>query len=155
MRVDFSEQAAGSPTTQRMLAGYFDELAERFGLQAPVVRVDAEELAPPHGRLLIVFVDGAPRGCGAVRTLEPGIGEIKRMWLHPAVRGHGLGRQLLDTLEKAARELGHREVRLDTSAYLNEAVTLYRTAGYREVESYNGNSDADHWFAKSLEPPPL
>jgi ribosomal protein S18 acetylase RimI-like enzyme len=85
-----------------------------------------------------------------VKTLEPGVGEIKRMWVHPELRGAGVGRKLLAALEVSSAELGHHTVRLDTSDHLAEAHALYRTAGYSEVAPYNDNPYARHWFEKRL-----
>lgn len=150
MQVAFRSTSPDDPVARRVLDAYFGELAARFGLERPVVQMDAADVAAGRGRFLLVYVDGVPRGCGAVRTIEPGVGEIKRMWLDPATRGHGLGRRLLTALEDASRDLGHREVRLDTNSHLAEALALYRSAGYREVPDYNANSDADCWFVKDL-----
>lgn len=143
----------GSPEARACLAAYFAELDRRFpgGFEpARSVSADAEELTPPRGVFLVVNVGGLPRGCGAVKTLEPGAGEIKRMWLHPELRGRGMGRELLDALEREARALGHRVVRLDTSVHLKEAIALYTGAGYVEVPAYNDNPYAAHWFEKPL-----
>ena len=75
-------------------------------------------------------LDDRPVGCGAVRKLDETTGEIKRMWVDPAARGRGVGRQLLRALEGAAVELGCETVYLDTSAHLVEAIALYRSFGY-------------------------
>jgi ribosomal protein S18 acetylase RimI-like enzyme len=61
-----------------------------------------------------------------------------------------LGRRLLTALETAARELGCHAVRLDTSAHLTEAISLYRTSGYRDTPAYNNNPYAAHWLEKQL-----
>ena len=78
-------------------------------------------------------VDDRPVACGAVRKLDETTGEIKRMWVDPAARGLGVGRQLLTALEGAAVELGCEAVYLDTSAHLTEAIALYRSFGYEEI----------------------
>jgi ribosomal protein S18 acetylase RimI-like enzyme len=72
------------------------------------------------------------------------------MWLHPDVRGLGVGTRLLDRLEAAAREAGHREIRLDTNERLTEAIALYERAGYRRIGRYNDNPDATRFYAKRL-----
>jgi ribosomal protein S18 acetylase RimI-like enzyme len=81
-------------------------------------------------------------------------GEIKRMWVHPAWRGVGLGRRMLTRLEEQVAALGYRRVVLDTNDTLTEAIAMYERAGYRAVDRYNDNPDAMCWFAKSLEPRP-
>jgi ribosomal protein S18 acetylase RimI-like enzyme len=102
------------------------------------------------GAFLIARMSFAAVGCGAVRTFAPGIGEIKRMWVSPEARGQGLGRRLLQELEQCARNLNLHTVRLDTNETLDEAIRLYRTAGYREIERFNDNPYAQRWFEKTL-----
>ena len=75
-------------------------------------------LTPPSGAFLIARVNGQPAGCGALRTLSPGVGEIARMWVDRAHRGLGIGRRLLEGLEQQAVALGLDCVRLDTNRAL-------------------------------------
>lgn len=149
----FVAARADSPAAQACLDAYFAELAAIFpeGFDpARSVSADMAETSPPDGRFLLIDYAGQARGCGALKTLAPGIGELKRMWLHADVRGRGLGRQLLAELEACARQLGHRLLRLDTAAQLDAAIGLYRAAGYREIPAYNDNPYAHHWFEKNL-----
>jgi GNAT superfamily N-acetyltransferase len=151
--VTIAFEPAGSPDAHECLDRYFADLAERFPGEFEQTRcgvVDDVEMSPPRGRFLVVRAAGRAMGCGGVRTLENGVGEIKRMWLHADLRGRGLGRRLLHALEQASRELGHTVVRLDTINYLTEAINLYTVAGYRAIPSYNDNVDADLWFEKCL-----
>jgi DNA-binding MarR family transcriptional regulator/GNAT superfamily N-acetyltransferase len=144
-----------TPEAQACLNGYFAELARRFprGFDpAQSVSADPEEMRPPLGAFLLVRCGGRPRGCGALKTLAPGVGEVKRMWIHPELRGRGAGRGLLQTLESQAARLKLRTIKLDTSSHLPEAIALYRSAGYREVPAYNDNPYAAHWFEKRLSP---
>ena len=73
------------------------------------------------------------------------------MWVAEAVRGLGIGRRLLAELESRAAAAGARAVQLETNRSLTEAISLYRSAGYREVDAFNDEPYADHWFEKSLE----
>ena len=75
------------------------------------------------------------------------------MWVAPEPRGLGLGRRLLAELEARARH-GATAVRLETNRALTEAIALYRSAGYREVEPFNDEPYAHHWFEKPLAPAP-
>ena len=72
------------------------------------------------------------------------------MWVAPRVRGLGLGRRLLHELERHAARAGARSARLETNRSLTEAIELYRRSGYREVEAFNDEHYADHWFEKRL-----
>jgi len=83
--------------------------------------------------------------------IAPDRGEIKHLWLDPSTRGRGWGRTLLIELEARAVGLGARVIVLDTNATLEAAQALYRTSGYDEIEPYNENPNATHWFGKALE----
>jgi ribosomal protein S18 acetylase RimI-like enzyme len=82
--------------------------------------------------------------------LAPDRGEIKHLWLRDAFRGRGWGRTLLTELEVRATGLGARIVVLDTNASLEAAQSLYRSSGYDEIDPYNDNPNATHWFSKSV-----
>jgi ribosomal protein S18 acetylase RimI-like enzyme len=72
------------------------------------------------------------------------------MWVAAGSRGLGVGRRLLTELERRAVEHGTHTIRLETNRSLVEAVALYRSAGYREVDAINDEPYADHWFEKQL-----
>lgn len=142
------------PAARECLARYFDELSSRFpeGFDRGTDdSAEVDEFRPPQGGFLIATLSGRPVGCGALRTLGPRTGEIKRLWVAPQVRGLGLGRRLLAALELGARERGLRGVRLDTHQSLAEARHLYRICGYREIARFNDNPYAHHWFEKILD----
>jgi GNAT superfamily N-acetyltransferase len=102
--------------------------------------------------VLLVVADAAGEvvGTAAVRLLEPGLGELKRMWLRPSRQGRGLGRRLMHACLDEARRLGCRALRLDTQAKLEAAVHLYRAYGFSEIPRYNDNHRADIWMERSL-----
>jgi ribosomal protein S18 acetylase RimI-like enzyme len=137
---------------------YADFIREADGpLDPELIDVEAEiaigppaNLDPPDGALLLARVDGDPAAIGGVRHLDTQIAEVKSMYVAPAYRGVGLARRLLDRLHAIAAQHGCRATRLDTSAYLTAAVSLYRAAGYREVADYNDNVKADLWFERPL-----
>lgn len=100
--------------------------------------------------LLVADPAGEVVGTAAVRLLEPGLGELKRMWLRPSCQGRRLGRRLMDACLDEARRLGCRTLRLDTQATLEAAVHLYRAYGFSEIPRYNDNHRADIWMERSL-----
>jgi DNA-binding MarR family transcriptional regulator/predicted GNAT family N-acyltransferase len=135
------------------LAHYFAELGERF--QDPfdparTLPADSQDLVPPSGAFLVARFSGQPAGCGALKTLTPGVGEIMRMWVDRAHRGLGIGPRILHALEQQATALGHHAVRLYTNRSLDEAKMMYRSHGYVEIDRYNDDPYADHWFEKRL-----
>jgi ribosomal protein S18 acetylase RimI-like enzyme len=107
-------------------------------------------MRPPAGAFLMATLRGKPVGCGALKFHESAPTEIKRMWVAPTARGCGLARQLLAELEARAAATGCRTVRLETNRALTEAIGLYRSAGYREIDPFNDEPYADHWFEKTL-----
>jgi DNA-binding MarR family transcriptional regulator len=150
--VEFAPVDVRSADAERCLQKYYAELAERFPGGFDLHADDApaaDEISAP-GCMLIAQLFGEPIGCGMLRSLEPRVGEIKRMWVSPEVRGLGVGRRLLAELEGAARARKLRTIRLDTNGSLAEALSLYRASGYREISPYNHNPYAQHWFEKSL-----
>ena len=149
--VDIGSVHPASREAKQAVQSYFDELDERFptGFD-PGDHHDEKQMAPGAGAFVVATSDGEPVACGGVQELESGVGEIKRMWVHPAWRGAGLGSRLLSHLEHVARELGHHTARLDTNGTLVEAIAMYERAGYRHIGRYNGNPYAQAWFEKEL-----
>jgi len=146
---------AGSETAARGMRKYLSELSERLGTETDPSLTHADDPAdvtPPRGDFMLLSEvgTGMPLGFGAVYVLEPGVVEIKRMWLKPDVRGRGLGKFLLKELENRARSLGAVRVLLAVNESLVEACGLYLSAGYHEVEPFEENPYATHFFGKQL-----
>jgi len=142
-----------SPSAQLCLQRFYAELAQRFehGFDPAHTGVmDADDFRPPRGAFVVASVDGEAVACGGVCTMERGIGWIRRMWVSESVRGLGFGRRMLSALEGEARALGLETLRLETNRVLTEAIRLYRTAGYMEVDPFNDETYAHHWFEKHL-----
>ncbi|MFI6326696.1 GNAT family N-acetyltransferase [Micromonospora chersina] len=143
------------PRARASVRAYAREIAQRFDDGFDPARskpVRDEELVPPAGVFLLATLNGEPVGCGAVKLHAGAPAEIKRVWVSDGVRGLGVGRRLLDRLERYAAERGWTAVRLDTNRNLTEAIAMYRAAGYREIEPYNDEPYAHHWFEKRLAP---
>lgn len=157
LNLSFTRISVEDPTTPDAtwcLEQYFAELDTRFETGFDVgksIPADSGDLRPPSGTFLVARLDGRLVGCGAVKSIAPGVGSIKRMWVAREVRGIGVGRRLLVALEKEAAGLGIGLLRLETNRSLHEAQALYRRNGYREVAAFNDDPYADHWFEKRNE----
>jgi DNA-binding MarR family transcriptional regulator/N-acetylglutamate synthase-like GNAT family acetyltransferase len=151
--IQIAPEDPASADARWCLSHYYAELAARFEESFDPKRTlpaDSEDLQPPGGVFLIARFTGQPAGCGALKALQPGVGEIMRMWVDRAHRGLGIGARLLDALEGHAVTLGHRVVRLYTNRSLEEAKAMYRVRGYAEIRRYNDDPYANHWFEKRL-----
>ena len=102
---------------------------------------------------MLARIQGEPAGCGALKRLDDATGELMRMWVDGAHRGLGIGTRILDALEARAAALGRTRVRLYTNGALAEAQALYRSRGYAEIDRYNDDPYAEHFFEKPLASP--
>lgn len=140
-----------APDARACLDAYAADIDARFpeGFD-PSDLVRPEEVSGDAGAFLVAYEEGRPVGCGALRRLEPGVGELRHVWVHPDARRLGLARRLLTTLETEATTRGLTVLRLDTHASLTEARAMYRACGYKEIPPYTEHVYGDHWFEKRL-----
>ena len=94
------------------------------------------DYAPPGGALLIARDGEMAAGCVALRRLDAGTAEMKRMYVREMHRGMGLGRKLAVAVIEEARKRGHGRIALDTLPKLTTAIALYRDLGFRECGPY-------------------
>jgi len=157
--VTFRETAVTETAAHELLTEYFEYRAKGFPA-GPYAYLRSfprpEQFVPPAGVFLVVELEGAMVGCGGIRAIEgdaPASArfEIKHLYIQPGTRGHGLGRALLDELERRARGFGGTELVLDTNSNLEAARGLYLTSGFESIEPYNDNPNATDWYGKILE----
>ncbi|MFI5605990.1 GNAT family N-acetyltransferase [Amycolatopsis sp. NPDC051903] len=147
------------PDARAILREYLTDIAGRYwGRPATESEIDealaeqqSDDLVAPTGAFLIARLpDGTMTGCAGTRVVRPGLNELTRVYVRPAHRGRGGGAKLVAAAEDAARTLGAEVMRLDTRTDLVEARALYARTGYAEVERFNDDKYAEHWFAKNL-----
>lgn len=141
----FALRPADTPAEVAAAAALFREYAR--WLQVDLCFQDfAAELATlpgryarPDGRLLVAWRADEPAGCGALRRFDGDTGEMKRLYVRPAYRGHGLGRAIAAAIIEAARGVGYRRLVLDTLAQMGDARRLYEALGFRPIAPYYAN----------------
>ena len=95
--------------------------------------------ARPDGRLYLAITHGQAAGCITLRRFDASTGEVKRLWVRPSFRGRGLARELVQRVLDSAREVGYSRLVLDTLDTMTDAMALYRSMGFRDIEPYYDN----------------
>ena len=134
MKVTIAAEPFDSADARRLIDALDAHLASRY---TPEQRfgpnLKPAQIAPGLGTFVVARADGRAVGCGAVRLLDPTTVEVKRMYVEPEMRGRGVAKEILAYLEAAGRELRAERAVLETGIYQDEAIGLYRRAGYTEV----------------------
>ncbi|HEV8183856.1 MAG TPA: GNAT family N-acetyltransferase [Candidatus Angelobacter sp.] len=127
-------------TARQMIEEYAAWLEFRLCFQGYEEEIQSlpGKYAPPSGRLLLALWDGRPAGVIALRPLEePGVCEMKRLYVRPEFRGHQIGRILAERVIAEAAEMGYSRIRLDTIlGKMDSAITMYRALGFAEISPY-------------------
>lgn len=137
IQVDVRREELHTPIAQQLILALNAELESRYPEEgANFFRLDPDEVVEGRGGFFVAYLAGEPVGCGAIRGVEPGVVEIKRMYVAPRARGQRVGRQILDTLTAEARRLGARRLLLETGPRQPEAIALYEHAGFTHIPHY-------------------
>jgi ribosomal protein S18 acetylase RimI-like enzyme len=139
-------QPAESPEQIAQARELFLEYANSLGFSLCFQSFDQElaslpgDYSPPEGRLILAISNREPAGCVALHKIEPDICEMKRLYVRPKYRGNGIGRQLAEKIIADARQLGYKQLRLDTvEPMMKAAVAMYRQLGFSEIPPYRQN----------------
>ena len=147
--IEVRREAPDGPAARALWDEYMALIRDRLG-EGFVPTEEIFATAADFDVWLVVYEDGVPVGCGGLRGLEPGVAEIKRMFVTAAARRRGHGRRLLEELEAIAGAAGRRRMRLYTTKALTEARALYDRAGYRLASTHPQGPRTDYWLEKSL-----
>jgi GNAT superfamily N-acetyltransferase len=141
-----------SPVGTALVTQLNDDLRDRYGAE-DTDQPWPKDLAPPGGIFLVAWWGKDPVGCGGVRLHEPGIGEIKRMYVDPRARRQGVARAVLTAVEEHALELGYTRLILETGIMQPEAIALYESHGYEAIPPYGHYKDSplSRCYAKQLD----
>jgi putative acetyltransferase len=143
MTVSFRSVTLDLPEVTRLINALNTELEQRYPEEgANHFRLDPEEVAPGRGAFLVAYDGTQEVGCGAVRVIEPGVAEIKRMYVAPEWRGRGVATRLVAELENQARRLGVSRLVLETGDRQPEALTVYRRAGFVDIPRFGEYVDS-------------
>ena len=136
-------------------------LDEEYGIQCDIESMldetvrEFDKFLPPFGRLLFAEYKGQVVGLACMRKIREDTVEIKRMYVQPAFRRKGIGRALLESLVENAREIGYPTIRLDSTRFMAEAHSLYRSVGFQEIEPYSESEIPEqfrqHWIFMELQ----
>jgi putative acetyltransferase len=135
-RFEVRPEPLDSAVAQQLIAELNAELSRDYKPEERFHSLAAEEVADGAGAFVVAWLDGVPVGCGAVRLLSPDRAELKRMYVRPPYRRHGLARPILNTLEDRAAALGAQTVVLETGIYQPAAIGLYESSGYAKIPRF-------------------
>ena len=120
-----------------------DKMQELYGVHPhnpkEAVEQDINQISkfqPPYGQLIVAVYEDKVCGLGSLKSINPEIGEIKRMFVDPTFRRIGAGQAILEGLLSEAKKVGYKKVRLDSPKFMEAAHSLYRSFGFRDIEAY-------------------
>lgn len=135
MDVTITAEDPRSPEAAALIARLDEDLHRRYPAEF-VHGFDPGSIAGGRGVFLVGRLGGRPLACGAVRALEPGVGEVKRIYVAAEARGRGLARRILKALEDEGRKLGFARIVLETGTNQPEAMGLFASEGYAKIPPF-------------------
>ena len=152
--VNIRRSTLASPDAARLIAALNEELRATFPEPgATHFSLTGAQVGAGDGAFVVAYLDEVAVGCGAVRRLDEATAELKRMYVDPSARGRGIGRALVEALEREVRLLSMTRVVLETGTRLAPAIKLYQAMGYTRIPlfgEYVSSPDTSLCFGKSL-----
>ena len=137
MTITVSPEDPRAPEAQALLNAFVDEVQHRYdAAPADVGYFDPSVVSVPKSVFLVARVEGRAVGCGALVPLEDDVVEIKRMFVLPQERGHGIAKKILDRLQSLAQEFDYDRIRLETGTKQPESIALYGKSGFYRVPNF-------------------
>jgi GNAT superfamily N-acetyltransferase len=151
--VHIRRSTLASPDAVRLIAALNAELTTTFPEPGATHFSLSDAQVVAGGAFLVAYLDELAVGCGAVRRLDDTTAEIKRMYVDASVRRRGIGRALVEALEREARLVGVTTIVLETGTRLASAINLYESMGYAHIPlfgEYVSSPNTSLCFGKSL-----
>jgi putative acetyltransferase len=125
------------PEAAELIRALSSELARRYDYSEDGSGgFKPEHALGPRGAFVIGRVGTQPVACGAIRPLEEDVAELKRVYVKDDFRGRGYSKVVVQELERLARVLGYKVMRLETGVRQPEAMSLYESLGYHRIPNY-------------------
>lgn len=134
----------------KMLIGELNRILTDITGDDGTAHFHKEDVETDRGAFLIAYIDGEPCGCGALRPVTEGTGEIKRIYARKNV--HGVGRKIVEALEEKAAIFGYSDLILETRVQNTHAIEFYKKCGFTHRSAfgkYVGNKNS-YCFEKKL-----
>ena len=137
MTITVSPEDPRSPEAQKLLNAFVEEVRHRYeSAPADVGYFDPALVSAPKSAFLVARVEGEAVGCGALVPMEDDVVEIKRMFVLPEQRGHGIAKKILDRLQDLAQQFDYDRIRLETGTKQPESIALYGKSGFYRVPNF-------------------
>jgi GNAT superfamily N-acetyltransferase len=136
--IEIMPEPYGSAVSRPLTDAQAAELIERYGgAEGAGVEPEPHAFKDPNGCFFVARLEGRPVACAGICRCEGDrSAEIRRMYVVPDARRHGIARTLMSELERKARELGYSTLRLETGPEQPEAVRLYETSGFLTIPRF-------------------
>lgn len=126
------------------------QITEYLGMQGydeELKNID-KKYGMPYGRMFLAYWEDKIAGCVGLRKMDDERCEMKRLYVRPEFRGRYIGNELVEKIVDSAREIGYKEMYLDTLPFLKSAIKMYKGFGFYEIERYNDNPIDDSVYLK-------